>query len=92
MASGCKTWFEAAHEARVPIGSEGWHLCLQWGRLHHEEDGARWVEEGYRFVYRDDKSNQKPFRAQTRIPSLKKVLELINQAKREGWGDFDTGE
>lgn len=82
-------WFETFHEACVPVGSGGWHLCLQWGKLHHE-DG--WEEEGYRFIYRDDNGNQQPYRGQTRIPSLKKAQELIDEAKREGWGDFDTGE
>lgn len=82
-------WFETFHEACVPVGNGRWRLCLQWGKLHHE-DG--WHEEGYCFVYQDDEGRQRPFRAQARIPSLKKIRELIDQARRDGWGDFDTGE
>ncbi len=83
--------FVILHEARVlvGVGNGGWHLCLQWGELHH---GGDWTEEGYRFIYRDDSGKQQPYRGQARMPSLKKALELIDQAEGGGWGDSDTGE
>ncbi len=68
-------------------GDDGWFLCLQWGRYIYD-DGR--MELGYRFIWRDENGHLRPQRGQACIKSLDIAQELINEARREGWGD-DTG-
>lgn len=76
------------HEVRHPY-AHGGTLCLQQVIYLHP-DGS--TEEGYRFIWRDEADRIKPLRGQTRLPSLKIAENLIAQARRLGWGDFDAGD
>ena len=67
---------------------DGWGLCLQWVRYIYD-DGK--MERGYRFIWRDDQGKLRPQRGQACIPSLDIAKELIDKARREGWGDYEGG-
>ena len=76
---------EIINEARR--GEEGdWCLCFQWCRYVYD-DGA--TENGYRFIWRRPNGNLQAARGQARIPSVRAAQSLIQQAKAEGWGDYD---
>jgi hypothetical protein len=64
-----------------------WELYLQWGRYIYD-DGS--MEHGYRFIWKRPDGSLQPARGQARIPSLKVAQKLIEQAKSEGWGDYDA--
>ena len=63
-----------------------WKLCLQWGRYFFDDGN---MEYGYRFIWRDPDGNLHPTRGQASIPSLSVAEELINEARKLGWGDYD---
>ena len=64
-----------------------WNLCFQWC-LYVYDDGRS--ENGYRFIWRNEKGNLQPSRGQARIPSISVIKNLIELAKKDGWGEFDT--
>ena len=59
-------------------------LWLQWCTYEYDDRNS---EQGYRFIYSDENGKLRPQRGQARIPSLKIAQELIDKAKRKGWGD-----
>ncbi len=65
-----------------------WRLCLQWGRCIY---GNGKMELAYRFIWRDENGHLRAQRAQAFISSLKVAQELIDKAKKEGWGDYKGG-
>lgn len=70
------------------IGKSGWHLCLQWGKYKYEDKSE---ETGYRFVYRKPDGKLQT-RGQARIPNMQDALDLINEAREQGWGDYFDGQ
>jgi len=70
-----------------PKETKEWELCFQWC-LYVYDDGTN--EHGYRFIWRRPDGNLQPARGQARIPSVKKAIELMEIAKKEGWGDYDA--
>jgi hypothetical protein len=68
-------------------GDEDWSLCLQWCRYIYEKD----LEHGYRFIWRRPNNSLQAARGQACIHSLDDAQELINKARKEGWGDY-TGK
>lgn len=72
----------------VKSGEEGeYRLCFQWCRYLYDDGG---MEHGYRFIWRRETGHLVPARGQARIPSMKLLLELVQKAKEEGWGDYDA--
>jgi hypothetical protein len=63
----------------------GWELCLQWGIYPHA-NGI--IEQGYRFIWKDENGNLRPLRGQACIPSLEIIQTLMDKAKQEGWSDY----
>jgi hypothetical protein len=73
----------------VGIGApDKWTLCLQWGRYIHENGK---IEQGYRFIWRDEKKRLHPQRGQACIESLDIAQALIDKARKAGWGDYKGG-
>lgn len=71
---------------------EGWVLLFQWCRYVYDKDTA---QHGYRFIWRRPQSeggSLQAARGQARIPSLDVARKLMEQAKEEGWGDYDGDE
>jgi hypothetical protein len=64
-----------------------WNLCFQWC-LYVYDDGTN--EYGYRFIYRRPNGSLQPARGQARIPSVKILRKLIDEAKKQGWGNYDA--
>jgi len=67
---------------------DGWRLCLQWGRYIYEN---RKIEQGFRFIWRDEKTHLRPQRAQACIISLDIAEKLISEARNKGWGNNEGG-
>ncbi len=65
-----------------------WFLCLQWCRYLYD-DGK--MERGYRFIWRRPNGHLQPARGQACIQSLDIAQELIDRAKKVGWGDNKGG-
>ena len=75
-------------EETSKCGDDRWEICLQWGRYIYD-DGK--MERGYRFIWRDENGHLRPQRAQACIKSLDVAQELIDKARRDGWGDYEGG-
>ena len=69
-------------------GDDRWSLCLQWCRYIYD-DGR--MKPGFRFIWRDEKRKLRPQRGQACIWSLDIAQELIDKARKEGWGDYVGG-
>lgn len=69
-----------------PLKSDGWQLAFQWGWYVDQIDGS--CRPGYRFIWLRGGKMQ-PTRGQARLPSLRLIRELIDQAESEGWGGHD---
>jgi hypothetical protein len=67
--------------------SSGWSLNFQRVRYHYE-DGS--FHDGYRFIWRWPAGALQPARGQARLPSLAVIRDLIDQAERAGWGNYDA--
>jgi hypothetical protein len=63
-----------------------WQLRLQWCRYLHADGGMQY---GYRFIWLRPDGSLQATRGQARIPSFATVQRLFDQAKSEGWGEFD---
>lgn len=63
-----------------------WQLRLQWCRYLHA-DGT--MQYGYRFIWLRPDGSLQATRGQARIPSFATARHLFDQAKSEGWGEFD---
>ena len=70
-----------------PKTTNDWELFLQWC-LYVYDDGSS--EYGYRFIWRRPDGSLQPARGQARIPKLGVAMKLIEMAKAEGWGDYDS--
>ena len=81
-----KCWYKIIDE--VFIEEDKWRLCLQWGRYNFS-DGK--TELGFRFIWRDENGHLRPQRAQACIKSLDIAQELIDKARKAGWGDYVGG-
>ncbi|MBI2832389.1 MAG: hypothetical protein HYX79_09050 [Chloroflexi bacterium] len=69
----------------VSKGQKGdWILCLQWCRYLYDDGN---MEQGYRFIWRRPNGALQPARGQARIPSLDWAQQLIDKAKKAGWGN-----
>lgn len=85
------------HEAIHQHDWGGYRLCLQWCR-YTLDDGEELM--GYRYIWRGPKdrmSDKKkgpllPTRGQARIPSFSVMAELMEEAKKRGWGYFDADD
>jgi len=78
---------QVIHETRLNPDSDGWQLCLQWGRYFYDDGG---VQEGYRFIWRRPDGSLQAARGQARIFSRKTVNQWFDQAEAEGWGDLHS--
>jgi len=64
-----------------------WQLCFQWCRYIYDDGG---LEHGYRFIWKRPDSRLQAARGQARLPSLRHIQALLDQARAEGWGDYDA--
>lgn len=69
------------------MGDDGWKLELQWCRYLLDNGGMQY---GYRFIWIRPDGSLQAARGQARIPSINIALELIQQAKDAGWGNYDA--
>jgi hypothetical protein len=71
----------------TPAKHDGkWQLRLQWCRYLFA-DGT--MQHGYRFIWLRPDGSLQATRGQARIPSFAATQRLFQQAKAEGWGEFD---
>jgi hypothetical protein len=63
-----------------------WQLRLQWCRYLHADGGMQY---GYRFIWLRPDGSLQATRGQARVPSFGTAQRLFDQAKSEGWGEFD---
>lgn len=78
---------EVKEEVEKGFDDSEWILCFQYCTYHYDEAED---QNGYRFIWREpDNKHLQPVRGQTRIPSVKDAIELINLAIKEGWGEFE---
>lgn len=83
------TWFELQDEISRPIETlyekdYGFALYLQRG-VYHYPSGI--TEIGYRFIRRRPDGKLQYARNQACIPSLNIMQELIDEARKAGWGN-----
>lgn len=73
----------------VPHGEHigSWTLCFQKVTYHYDDGGT---QDGFRFIWRRPDGSLQAARGQARIESYGQMMELIEQAKEEGF--FDGGE
>lgn len=64
--------------------SGGWRLCFQWCEYQYD-DGTS--QKGYRFIWRRPNGHLQAGRAQCRLPSIAIAMELVEEARRQGWAD-----
>ncbi|MDE1240537.1 hypothetical protein [Vibrio aestuarianus] len=65
------------------IMGSGWRLCFQWCSYNYADGGQ---ESGYRFIWKTPAGKLQAARGQARIPNIALAQEMLEQAKREGWG------
>jgi len=58
-------------------------LWLQWCRYVYDDGSS---EMGYRFIWKKPNGNLLPSRGQARLPSVGCAQRLIEEAKKQGWG------
>ena len=63
--------------------TSGWTLCFQWCSYNY---GNGVQESGYRFIWKRPDGKLQAARGQARIPTITLAEEMLEQAKREGWG------
>ena len=71
-------------KAEVPQRQESddwWTLHFQKVVYHYEHDEP---EEGFRFIWRRPNGSLQAARGQARIPGRKELMDLIDQADKEG--------
>lgn len=82
-----KNRVQVFHEACPGRNRGDWALALQWA-MYAYEDGE--MEYGYRFIWRRADDSLQAARGQARIPSMRKLKQLIKIAESEGWGNYDS--
>lgn len=60
-----------------------WKLCFQWCTYFYSDGGQ---QTGYRFIYKRPDGTLQAARGQARLPNMEIIHEMLEQAKREGWG------
>ena len=79
----------SVERSEVKVGKanwdKGWVLSLQWCIYPH---ASGIIEQGYRFIWKDQNGNLRPLRGQACIPSLDVVRKLMDKASLKGWGDY----
>lgn len=60
----------------------GWKICFQWC-LYKFPDHEK---HGYRFIWKRPNGNLQAARGQARLPDMDIIMELIETAKKQGWG------
>jgi hypothetical protein len=78
------TWVEIHNEVQLPMGN-GYHLCFQEVSYHYDPQSPSNVDDGYRFIWRNQKGNLLPSRGQARIPDSVTLKRLTQKAKSKGW-------
>lgn len=84
MASG-QTRVQVVKETPSTHGGD-WQLRLQWCRYLFA-DGT--MQYGYRFIWLRPDGSLQASRGQARLPSFEVASGLFEQARAEGWGDYD---
>jgi hypothetical protein len=74
-------------EVSETTSKDGWRLCFQRARYVYD-DGD--FHEGYRFIWRRPDNSLQAARGQARIPSLKIAYDLMHEATKAGWGNYDA--
>lgn len=60
---------------------DDWTLHFQKVVYHHENGSS---EDGFRFIWRRPDGTLQAARGQARIPGRQELMDLINQAEKEG--------
>lgn len=60
----------------------GWILCFQWCAYNYSDGGQ---QNGYRFIWRRPDGSLQGARGQARLPSMKLIRDMLEQAERQGW-------
>lgn len=63
-----------------------WTLCFQWCFYDYENGNPESNEEGFRFIWKTPEGKLQAARGQARIPNMETIMELIESAKKQGWG------
>ncbi|EPN6726291.1 MULTISPECIES: hypothetical protein [Pseudomonas] len=61
----------------------GWTLCFQWCHYNYS-DGSQ--QRGYRFIWKRKDGTLQAARGQARLPNMELIMELVEKAKKAGWG------
>ena len=82
------TRIEVHNEVRGPIDL-GWQLCFQWCTYRYPHDArpenVDSDQNGYRFIWRRPDGKLSATRGQARIPDPDQLLDLLREARRQGW-------
>ena len=65
------------------IFGSGWKLCFQWC-IYNYSDGTQ--QRGYRFIWKRKDGSLQAARGQARLPNMALITELVEKAKKQGWG------
>ena len=76
----CRVHVLKSTEKKMP---SGWSFCFQWCSYNYG-DGNQ--ESGYRFIWKRPDGKLQAARGQARIPNIALAQEMLEQAKRDGWG------
>lgn len=61
----------------------GWTLCFQWCHYNYS-NGSQ--QRGYRFIWKRKDGTLQAARGQARLPNMELIMELVEKAKKAGWG------
>ncbi|CRN07951.1 hypothetical protein PYEL_38050 [Pseudomonas sp. URMO17WK12:I11] len=61
----------------------GWTLCFQWCHYNYS-DGSQ--QRGYRFIWKRKDGTLQAARGQARLPNMELIMDLVEKAKKAGWG------
>ena len=61
----------------------GWTLCFQWCTYNYSDGES---QKGYRFIWKRPDGTLQAARGQARLPNMDVIHQMLEQAKREGWG------
>ncbi len=76
--------FNEVKTSEILAEPQDWDLCLQEVLYVYDEGEP---EKGFRFIYRRPNGHLQAARGGARIPSLERAEELIEEAKKRGWGN-----
>lgn len=77
------TTVKVIHEVSK-VYSSGVRLCYQFCKYIHDNGQ---VEDGYRWMYRNQQGKLLAHRGQARLLNMQVQLELIGKSIAEGWGN-----